>query len=306
MSPYRNASTAVVASLATPSLNTGDAAGDTYAYVERLVGSAFNDTLTGNDGNSRCGWIGRGCLNGGAGGDTAYYADATSGAHGVLGRSGHNTGEAAGDTFISIENISGSAFNDVLIGDDGNNALLGNGGADVLDGGAGFDTASYTNATSGLTVSLGNPSVNTGEAAGDVYFSIENLEGTNYNDTLTGNAGGNSLLGDEGADILDGQGGFDYASYSSASTAVTASLTAPSANTGDAAGDTYRSIEGLTGSQFNDTLIGDGGGNWLEGLGGADKLDGGAGFDVASYYPVGRRRYGIAGQSGLQHRRRRR
>ena len=91
-----------------------------------------------------------------------------------------NTGDAAGDTYISIERLQGSAFDDVLIGDGGNNSLRGGAGADVLDGGGGFDTASYFTALTGLTVSLANPSLNTGEAAGDTFISIENISGSGF------------------------------------------------------------------------------------------------------------------------------
>ena len=48
-----------------------------------------------------------------------------------------------GDTFTSIENLSGSAFDDTLTGDTADNVLEGGDGADTLDGGAGADTASW-------------------------------------------------------------------------------------------------------------------------------------------------------------------
>ena len=63
----------------------------------------------------------------------------------------------------SIENLTGSAFNDTLTGDDGDNMLSGGDGADMLtggdgndtlDGGGGNDTASYADAAAGVTVSL--------------------------------------------------------------------------------------------------------------------------------------------------------
>ena len=75
--------------------------------------------------------------------------------------------------------------------------------------------------------------------------------------------------------MLDGGDGSDTASYAGASSAVTASLLNPSANTGDAAGDTYISVENLAGTNLNDKLTGDAGNNALYGLGGADHLDGG-------------------------------
>jgi Ca2+-binding RTX toxin-like protein len=92
-----------------------------------LSGSAGDDTLTGGDGNDK--------LDGGAGSDTADYADATSAV--VLTLLGHVSAE---DTYISIENLAGSGFNDKLIGDGGANVLTGQGGADTIRGRGGDDT----------------------------------------------------------------------------------------------------------------------------------------------------------------------
>jgi serralysin len=147
-----------------------------------------------------------------------------------------NTGDAAGDTFASIEGLVGSDFNDVLTGDAANNALWSIGGDDTLQGGAG-------------------------------------------NDSLWGGDGWDRLEGGAGADQLDGEAGFDYARYMGAASGVTVSLASPAVNTGDAAGDTFASIEGLVGSDFNDVLIGDAAGNALWGIGGNDILRGGAGSD---------------------------
>ena len=142
---------------------------------------------------------------------------------------------------------------------------------------AGFDYADYDTA---VTANLANPALNTGEAAGDTYISIEGLLGSVFNDVLIGDANNNELRGGTGADVLDGGGGFDFAGYQNAGAGVIASLANPAGNTGDAQGDTYTSIEGLRGSDFNDTLIGDGNDNILEGGLGADILNGGAGNDT--------------------------
>ena len=190
------------------------------------------------------------------------------------------------------DTINGLAGDDVLFGDNGNDALSGSGGddvlnggpgADVLDGGPGADYADYSTAAAAVTASLANPAINTGDAAGDTYISIERLRGSAFNDVLTGDANNNTLVGGPGADVLDGGAGFDFAGYLNAAAGVTASLANPAINTGDAVGDTYISIEGLIGSSFNDTLVGDSNNNILRGGSGADVLNGGAGFDYADY-----------------------
>jgi serralysin len=126
---------------------------------------------------------------------------------------------------------------------------------------------------------------------------IENAAGGNGNDDILGNAANNELKGNggddvlvgrEGADKLDGGTGFDIASYLTASSGVRASLDDSCGSSGDAAGDSYKGIEGLQGSQFNDvlegskkgdTLLGEGGNDCLGGGDGNDTIDGGAGND---------------------------
>ena len=109
------------------------------------------------------------------------------------------------------DTITGGLLTDFLYGQGGNDTLIGKGGGDVLDGGAGIDTASYATAGSGisadLSLGLGGGLLN--ESFGDTYFSIENLTGSNYNDTLIGNSGANVLTGGSGNDTLRGNGGVD-------------------------------------------------------------------------------------------------
>jgi Ca2+-binding RTX toxin-like protein len=265
---YAGAAAGLTARLDTPAANTGDAAGDTYFGIEGLIGSSFNDVLVGNaaantlqggDGNDRLyggnsndtltGGLGADVLNGGNGVDYAGYSDATAGLTARLDAPGLNTGEAAGDSYVGIESLIGSNFND---------ALVGNGAANTLIGGFGGDT----------------------------------LYGLAGNDTLIGQDGNDTLIGGAGADVLSGGNSFDYASYAGATAGLTARLDAPGLNTGDAAGDTYFSIEGLIGSSFNDVLVGNGAANTLQGgngndtlygLAGNDSLIGGAGLDRFAY-----------------------
>jgi Ca2+-binding RTX toxin-like protein len=277
---YVQAAAGVTASLSDPSINTGDAVGDTYISIEFLAGSFFDDVLIGDAGNNWFrGYAGADSFDGRGGFNSAGYFDFGA-VTASLTNPSINTGDAAGDTYLNIGGLAGSAFNDVLIGDAGSNALWGNGGADSLDGQGGTDTAAYAFATSGVTASLGNSSINTGEATGDTYISIEGLSGSDFADVLIGDAGNNTLTGGLGGDVLNGMGGiFDAASYFMATAGVTASLANAAANTGEAAGDSYISVEQLVGSNFADVLTGDAGNNSLDGGDGNDILDGGAGAD---------------------------
>ena len=106
-----------------------------------------------------------------------------------------------------------------------------------------------------------------------------NLSGTDGNDQLVGGEGADHLTGGPGADVLDGRGGYDYARYDNATVGVVASLTDPKTNTGDAAGDTYVSIDALVGSAFDDQLTGSGGLNDMHGFAGNDLIWGLEGGD---------------------------
>ncbi len=156
-----------------------------------------------------------------------------------------NTGDAAGDNYISIEGLRGSSFDDTLIGDNNGNNLDGSAGADILNGQGGFDYARYNSSNSGVVANLANASQNTGDAFGDTYISIEGLIGSIFNDWLIGDAADNFFRGDAGADALDGGAGFDTAEYSQSEAGLTVDLAAPANNTGEAVGDTHTSIEGV-------------------------------------------------------------
>ncbi len=256
------------------SLSTGLFTTVLATNFERVILGDFNDTVVGNTAaNEMIGGGGSDNLSGAAGNDT----------------------------------LAGGSGADTLDGGDNDDILAGGDGSDSLDGGTGYDFASFLNAASGVTARLDYPSLNTGEAAGDSYTSIEGLIGSQFSDFLlvgdgqanyiaaldgddyaAGEAGNDTILGGEGndqfwggtgADSLDGGNGYDIARYDFAASGVVARLDG-GANAGEAAGDTYANIEALYGSAFGDYLIGDSAGNVLAGLGGADLLYGLAGNDI--------------------------
>jgi Ca2+-binding RTX toxin-like protein len=120
---------------------TGDDADNTLsggAGDDRLDGGAGNDTLDGGPGND--------VLQGGDGTDTATYADESAVTVSLDGKP--DDGQTGETDNVLTENVIGSPGDDVLIGGpgpnalaggDGNDRLLGGKGVDALDGGAGDD-----------------------------------------------------------------------------------------------------------------------------------------------------------------------
>ncbi|MCV3735652.1 M10 family metallopeptidase C-terminal domain-containing protein (plasmid) [Rhizobium sp. TRM96647] len=277
--------------------------------IEAAVGGSANDRLDGNSAdNTLNGRGGDDIMQGGSGNDI-YIVNSAGDQTIELARGGTDTVRSSIDWKLgaNIENlellgttaihgsgngaankITGNAANNVLRGGSGQDTLEGGVGADRLAGGSGTDTASYADASKGVTASLQRPSSNTGEAKGDTYSSIERLTGSDHSDRLEGNAlanrlsgkdGNDVLIGGAGADQLRGGSGRDTASYEGAQKGVVASLANRSSNTGDAKGDTYSSIESLRGSSFADRLEGNSGANTLSGGAGNDRLTGGSGAD---------------------------
>lgn len=106
------------------------------------------------------------------------------------------------------------------------------------------------------------------------------LLGLEGNDVLNGKDGDDVLVGGAGADKLLGGSGNDLAIYFFATKGVLANLADASLNRGDAEGDTFSSIEGIIGSDYDDILFGNAARNVLSGGAGSDLLDGGSGDDV--------------------------
>jgi glucose/arabinose dehydrogenase len=106
-----------------------------------LRGLGGNDMLFGGSGNDTLeGGPGADTLIGGPGMDMADYSASAAAVSVNLLTGLGSGGDAQGDILGGIENIVGSAFNDMLTGDNGGNALDGRSGNDTLTGGSGADT----------------------------------------------------------------------------------------------------------------------------------------------------------------------
>jgi Ca2+-binding RTX toxin-like protein len=156
--------------------------------------------------------------------------------------------QADGDILTNIENITGSKYRDLLIGDDEANTLTGGEGNDILNGGAGDDTLEGGDGDDRLNGDAGNDTLNGGDGTDTLNGGAGNdeLNGGDDDDTLNGGAGDDTLNGGAGADTLDGGGGNDTASYVGAASdgrkedikidAVSGSIIARTINKGDVKG----------------------------------------------------------------------
>ena len=277
---YSDSQEGVVIDMATGRGFGGTAQGDRLISIERIIGSNHNDTLmgdasgddfraaagndtlkgfggddflSGEDGDDTLkGAGGADSLLGGAGSDTAAYQDSPTRVFVSLLNNTARFGDAEGDILKSIENVTGSAFNDDLRGNDGVNALNGMAGNDRLDGFGGNDTLL---GDGGDDVMDGGTDADTmaGGRGNDVFF-VENV-----NDRVTERAGG-------GVDVV-----LTSVGYSLSTDAEVETLKTVDPNGTDAIF--------LFGSSIGNTIIGNDGSNFISGGGGVDHMTGRGGND---------------------------
>ncbi|MBH0183244.1 MAG: hypothetical protein HP490_16680 [Nitrospira sp.] len=193
--------------------------GTDNALDNSLTGNSANNTLTGGAGNDLLnGGAGTDTLVGGVGNDT-YLVDVTGDVVVELANAGTDSVESS-VTFTlgaNVENLTltgtdningtGSAANNVLLGNSGNNILDGMSGNDTVDGGAGNDALV---GGSGSDQLLGGDGVDTldGGAGND------QLLGGAGNDMMTGGSGADQFTGGAGNDTVTGNSGNDQYNFS--------------------------------------------------------------------------------------------
>jgi Ca2+-binding RTX toxin-like protein len=244
MASYSDATSAVTVDLQNPLGGSGDAAGDRFIGIEVFQLSDFDDVFVGSD----------------SGGSVTVFGG--SGDDRILQRGFGDDNLNGGD---GDDLLAGWLGNDRLVGGSGNDFLEGGAGADVLIGGDGIDTADYGDASAFVTVNLNDPSLNNGDAVGDVYSSIEAFFLSSHDDFFFGGAGNDRVDGWLGSDLLLGGAGDDQ-------------LFGGNGEWDDVLGG-GDGDDGLSGGQGNDFLTGDAGDDTLDGGDGDDVLIGGAGAD---------------------------
>lgn len=266
----------------------GEAEFDTAAQAGLAFGYGANDTLAGTDQSNDFLYGGQGhdVLSGLGADDFLFGQDGDDRLIGAVGADNLFGGQGADRLYggAGRDHLAGGQGNDLYIVNDALDAVVEhlNEGSDQVQTtlrsyrlGSNLEHLGYTG-TSGFSGS-GNALANriTGGAGAD------SLAGYAGNDTLVGGLGNDTLRGGQGADALAGGGGADTASYHTATAAVQVDLTKvlTAAAAGEAAGDSFSSIENLAGSAYADRLWGNAMANTLAGGAGNDMLRGRAGND---------------------------
>jgi len=248
---------------------TGGAGSDVLGGIENLVGSSFNDVLTGSVGANRIeGGVGSDVIIGGAGADYLLGGD--------------------GNDIFLIAAFADHA-EDVITGDSGMDELRYTGtaaGTLVLSSGVSVERVVIGTGTAAAAVTTGTAAINVDGSAllGAVAMTgnagANRLTGGSGNDSLDGGSGNDILAGGVGDDMLTGGLGADVASYAQASGNLTLTLVNGPLVVVGFGTDSLSGIEGLEGGSGNDSLSGEAGANLLLGGAGNDTLVGGAGNDT--------------------------
>jgi Ca2+-binding RTX toxin-like protein/type III secretion system FlhB-like substrate exporter len=273
------------------------------AGPDALFGGIGNDTLNGLGGDDMLvGGAGADALVGGPGSDAASYTSSSAGVTVNLATGAASGGDAQGDTFSGIENLTGSVQADVLTGDSGNNVLNGGPGADTMTGGIGNDTYLVDNPGDAV---IENANEGTDTVDAFIHYglpaNVENLVlqgsadlqgyGNTLVNTLTGNSGNNLLDGGGAADLMIGGDGNDTYFVDNIGDAITENANQGndtvfatvnyglSANVENLILQGGADLQGF-GNGLANVIYGNSGNNLIDGGGGIDLMVGGVGNDT--------------------------
>ncbi len=168
---------------------------DSLVGIENVKGGLGGNQIEGDGGEN--------ILIGGRQGDTII---GQGGADVVLGGLG---GDVLFGDVPEGTPLVGDMGSDLIYGGDGPDRLEGGPLDDYFDGGEALDKITYYTASAGVIVSLASGSAS-GGAGDDTFVFIEEVDGSNFGDTLTGDDESNILNGGAGDDTIRGQGGDDY------------------------------------------------------------------------------------------------
>ncbi len=245
--------------------------GDTLSGAggdDAIYGGAGNDKLYGGDGNDiLAGGAGADVISGGAGTDTADYSGSSAAVTVNLSTGVVSGGDAAGDSISSIENVTGSIYNDNLTGDGNANVLSGGDGMDTLTGGGGDDTLVGGAGVDTLYGDDGNDRLEGGSGNDTIWGGIGNdsIEGGSGDDTVYGEDGDDTIVAGGGNDIVQGGNGNDIITGSTGNDNLQ----------GNAGSDTFL----YTAGDGSDTVNGGAAGGWtdiisLQGMDGSIAING--------------------------------
>jgi Ca2+-binding RTX toxin-like protein len=228
-----------------------------------LVGTKHHDVILGLGGDDS--------IYGG-GGHAADLICAGDGADGVLGSFGR-------------DHVAGEGGDDVLLGDPGGDVLLGGDDIDYIEPGRGNDWANGGGSSLDILTYLPSASAvrvdfTKGRAVGegwDRFRGFNAVVGSNGDDTLNGATGEELFVPAGGDDYVDGGPGADAIVYALSTQGVNVNL-AGGLSLGEGS-DTLAGLEVVSGSPFDDVIVGDARYNWLSGSAGNDQLDGLTGDD---------------------------
>ncbi|MCH6256468.1 type I secretion C-terminal target domain-containing protein [Puniceicoccaceae bacterium K14] len=248
--------------------------------------------------------------------DLEYLIDPTGFIFGSNSNDSNLQGTAGGERiygFNGSDTIYGNGGDDELFGGISDDTLLGGSGSDILDGEDGEDTASWAGFGNAIEANLNNGGVdedNDGILDEDTLINIENLVGSDYDDTLRGDANANKLWGGDGADEIRAGDGVDEVHGEAGDDNIYAQGGNDTVH-GGAGDDTIRGEAGddtlhggdddddIFGGDGDDTLYGDDGWDVLEANDGDDILYGGDGKDTLRGFNDNDTLYGEGGNDNL-------